>query len=55
MPHRVAGRWRTSLGPASYLARHAAATSSSVELQSNQYYGGTGRGYLPLHEPQRRV
>jgi len=48
-------RWRTTLGPGSYLARQGAATSSNIELQSNQYYGGTGRGYLPLHEPQHRV
>jgi hypothetical protein len=47
--------WRVSLGPSSYLAQHAATTSNNIELQSNQYYGGTGRGYLPLHEPQHTV
>jgi hypothetical protein len=43
------------MGPGSYLARQGAATSSNIELQTNQYYGGTGRGYLPLHEPQHHL
>mmetsp|Transcript_24343 Transcript_24343/g.39211 ORF Transcript_24343/g.39211 Transcript_24343/m.39211 type:complete len:94 (+) Transcript_24343:21-302(+) len=47
--------WRTSLGPGSYLAQRGAVSSNNVELQSNQYYGGTGRGYLPVNEPHHLV
>ena len=51
---RLVRRWRTSI---SHAQQHARAANHNIELHARQYYGGTagtGRGYLPLQEPQPR-